>query len=75
MVSGLAIWMLKGAWIYVADDIPVLMKTLVQLRHPGLTVGSSSLLIAYVIGDLLMRTSKLGPTLRAVGVTAGLRRL
>ena len=22
MVSGLAIWVLKGAWIYVADEIP-----------------------------------------------------
>ena len=66
-VSGLAIWILKGAWLYVGDDIPVLVKAVSPspvLTLPWIVV---ILVVAYVVGDLLMRTSRLGPTLTAVG--------
>ena len=67
LVTGLAVWLLKGSWIYVGDMIPGLM-TLVRpspiFGLPWIFVG---LLPAYVIGDLLIRFSKLGPTLTAVG--------
>lgn len=67
LVSGLAIWILKGAWLYVAEEIPVLMKVLNPsplFALPWIFIG---LLLAYLIGDFLMRTSRLGPTLTAVG--------
>lgn len=67
LVSGLAIWILKGAWIYVADDIPGLAKTLTTSPILALPWVTLALLVAYILGDLLMRTSKLGPTLRASG--------
>ena len=67
LVSGLAIWILKGAWIYVAEDIPLLMKTLSNSPLLALPWVVVLLLAGYVVGDLLMRTSRLGPTLRAVG--------
>jgi len=67
LVSGLAIWILKGAWLYVAEQIPVLAKALTSspiFTLPWLVVA---LLIAYIVGDFLMRTSRLGSTLTAIG--------
>lgn len=67
LVSGLAIWILKGAWIYVADDIPMLMKTLKTSPILALPWVTLALFVAYILGDILMRTSRLGPLLRATG--------
>ncbi|MBX7233182.1 MAG: ABC transporter permease [Caldilineales bacterium] len=67
LVSGLAIWILKGAWFYVADQIPILLKVLNPSPLFALPWIFIALLIAYVVGDVLMRTSRLGPLLTAVG--------
>ena len=67
LVSGLAIWILKGAWFYVGDQIPSLLKVLNPSPLFALPWIFIALLIAYLVGDLLMRTSRLGPTLTAVG--------
>jgi ribose transport system permease protein len=67
LVSGLALWVLKGAWLYVADEIPVLLKVLNPSPLFALPWIFIALLIAYLVGDFLMRTSRLGPTLTAVG--------
>ena len=67
LVSGLAIWLLKGAWIYIGDKIPLLMKALAPSPLFGLPWVFIALLAAFIIGDLLVRTSRLGATLAAVG--------
>lgn len=67
LVSGLAIWILKGAWLYVADQIPVMLKVLNPSPLFALPWIFIALLIAYLLGDFLMRTSRLGPILTAVG--------
>ena len=67
LVSGLAIWILKGAWFYVGDQIPSLLKVLNPSPLFALPWIFIALLIAYLVGDFLMRTSRLGPTLTAVG--------
>lgn len=67
IVSGLAIWLLKGQWIYVGEIIPSLKFALAPTAIFGLPSIFLALLAAYLIGDLLMRTSRLGPTLSAVG--------
>ena len=67
IVSGLAIWLLKGQWIYVGEVIPSLKFALAPTPLFGLPPVFLVLLAAYLIGDLLMRTSRLGPTLSAVG--------
>jgi ribose transport system permease protein len=66
-VGGLAIWLLKGAWLYVGDRIPFLTNALAPSPILGLPRVFVVLVAMYVIGDLLMRTSRLGPTLSAVG--------
>ncbi len=67
LVWGLAIWLLKGTWIYVGEIIPLLQSTLEPSPLFGLPYAFLVLLAVYLIGDLLMRTSRLGPTLSAVG--------
>jgi ribose transport system permease protein len=67
MVWGLAIWLLKGQWIYVGEMIPLLKGVLAPSPLFNLSYIFLALLAAYLIGDLLMRTSRLGPTLSAVG--------
>jgi ribose transport system permease protein len=67
LVSGLAIWLLKGSWIYIGDKIPLLTKALAPSPVFGLPWVFLALVAAFVIGDTLMRTSRLGPTLSAVG--------
>ena len=68
MVWGLAIWLLKGTMDLRRRDDPVFEeRTRRLLRSLGLPYVFLVLLAAYLIGDLLMRTSRLGPTLSAVG--------
>jgi len=67
VANGVAIWLLKGAWLYIGDSIPALTKTLSPspfFELPWVFVGLAAL---FIIGDLLMRTSRLGPVLTAVG--------
>jgi ribose transport system permease protein len=67
MVWGLAIWLLKGQWIYVGEMVPALKGLLAPSPVFGFAYIFLALLAAYLIGDLLMRTSRLGPILCAVG--------
>jgi ribose transport system permease protein len=67
LVSGLAIWILKGTWLYVGDNIPILSQALATSPVFALPWLFVALVIAYLVGDFLMRTSRLGPTLTAVG--------
>ena len=67
LVAGLAIWILKGAWIYVGESIPSLLKTLAPSPILALPWVVVALLVSYIVGDFLMRTSRLGPILRSVG--------
>jgi len=66
-VSGLAIWLLKGAWLYIGDRIPLLTNTLAPSTVFGLPWVFVALVAMFIIGDVLMRTSRLGPILSAVG--------
>jgi ribose transport system permease protein len=66
-VSGLAIWLLKGAWLYIGDMIPLLTSTLAPSPIFDLPWVFIALVTLFIIGDVLMRTSRLGPTLAAVG--------
>jgi ribose transport system permease protein len=66
-VSGLAIWLLKGAWLYVGDRIPFLTNALAPSPVFGLPWVFVALAAMFIIGDVLMRTSRLGSTLSAVG--------
>ncbi|MBC8447456.1 MAG: ABC transporter permease [Chloroflexi bacterium] len=67
VANGLAIWLLKGAWLYVGDRIPSLTKALVPSPFFDLPWVFVGLVALFIIGDVLMRTSRLGPTLTAVG--------
>lgn len=67
IVWGLAIWLLKGQWIYVGEIIPQLKGVLSPSPIFGLSYVFLALLAAYMIGDLLMRTSRLGSIISAVG--------
>ena len=67
IVWGLAIWLLKGQWIYVGEMIPQLKSVLSPSPLFGLSYVFLALLAAYMIGDLLMRTSRLGSVISAVG--------
>jgi ribose transport system permease protein len=67
LVTGLATWLLQGAWIWIGDQVPLLL-TLVK-PSPVFKLAWIFLLLlpAYIIGDLLIRFTRLGPTLTAVG--------
>jgi ribose transport system permease protein len=67
LINGLAVWLLKGAWIYVGDMIPMMTKVVSESPVFGLPWIFVGLFPAYVIGDLMMRFTRLGPTLTAVG--------
>jgi ribose transport system permease protein len=67
MVWGLAIWLLKGQWIYVGEMVPALKSVLGPSPLFGVAYVFLALLAAYLIGDLLMRTTRLGSILCAVG--------
>jgi len=67
LVTGLMTWLLQGSWIWIGDQIPLF----IQLVKPSPVFGLAWIVVlvlpAYIIGDLLIRFSKLGPTLTAVG--------
>jgi ribose transport system permease protein len=67
LVSGLAIWILKGTWLYLGEMIPMLQTIVAPSPLFGLPWIFVGVLALYIVGDLLMRTSKIGPTLTAVG--------
>lgn len=66
-VLGLATWLLQGSWLYVGDKIPFLTNVLAPSPIFGFPRLFVVLLSMFIIGDILMRTSRLGPTLTAVG--------
>ena len=66
-VQGLAVWLLQGQWLYVGDIIPGLTKVLAPSPVFDLPWMFLILVALYVIGDILMRTSKLGATITSVG--------
>jgi ribose/xylose/arabinose/galactoside ABC-type transport system permease subunit len=67
LVSGLAIWILKGTWLYLGEMIPMLQKIVAPSPFFALPWIFVIVVALYVVGDLLMRTSKIGPILTAVG--------
>jgi ribose transport system permease protein len=67
VVIGLTNWLLQGAWIYIRDKIPMLLTVVTPSPIFGMPWLFVMLLPAYVIGDLLIRFSVLGPILTAVG--------
>ncbi len=67
LISGLALWLVSGTYIYVGDQIPFLTSALAPSPFLGLPRVFWPLLAAFIIGDLLIRTSRLGPILTAVG--------
>ncbi len=67
LVAGLTYWMLQGAWIVFSDKIPILLRILTPSPIFGLPWLFLMVLLAYIIGDLLIRFTKLGPILTAVG--------
>ena len=67
LVTGLATWLLQGSWIYIGDRIPILSKLVAPSPVFGFAWIFLLLLPAYIIGDLLVRFSRLGSTLTAVG--------
>ena len=67
VIYGLALWLLKGAWLYVGDIVPFVTKAVSPSRFFDLPYLFLALLAAFIIGDVLMRTSRLGPILTAVG--------
>jgi len=67
LVLGLTTWLLQGAWIYIGDIIPGLSTLVKPSPIFGLPWVFVFLLPAYVVGDLLIRFSKIGPILTATG--------
>jgi ribose transport system permease protein len=67
LVAGLATWLLQGQWIYIGDQVPLLSKLVMPSPFFNFSWIFFFLLPAYIIGDLLVRFTKLGPTLTAVG--------
>jgi len=67
LVNGLAIWLLKGRWLYIGDNVPFLTNALAPSPILGLPPVFLGLVAAFIIGDVLIRTSRLGPTLTSVG--------
>lgn len=66
-VTGLSQWLLKGQWFYVGDKMPDLVKMLAPSPFFDLPWAFLMLLAAVIVGDLLIRTSRLGPMLSAIG--------
>jgi len=67
LVAGLATWLLQGSWIWMGDQIPLFIRLVKPSPVFGLAWIVLLVLPAYVIGDLLIRFSRLGPILTAVG--------
>jgi len=66
-IAGLLIWLMNGNFIYQAGRIPLLEK--IALTGPIQAVPWMFVIyvVAVIIGDVIMRTTKLGPILAAVG--------
>jgi ribose transport system permease protein len=66
-IVGLLIWLLNGNWIYQEGKIPFLEK----VAHTGPVTGIPWMfviyLVAVIISDVIVRTTRLGPILSAVG--------
>ena len=66
-ITGLLIWLLNGTFIYMEKSIPFLEK----VSHVGPAEGYPWVFIFYlgavIVGDIAMRTTRLGPILTAVG--------
>jgi ribose transport system permease protein len=66
-ITGLLIYLLRGNWIYQEGRIPLLEK----FAHTGPVAGVPWMFVVYVVavivGDVAMRTTRLGPLLTAVG--------
>ena len=67
LLAGLSNWLLKGTWIYMLEQIPLLTKVSAPSPILGLSWLFVGLLLAYIIGDLAIRFTILGPILTAVG--------
>jgi ribose transport system permease protein len=67
LVAGLTNWFLQGAWIDFIDRIPLLRSVLTPSPVFGLPWLFLMVLLAYIIGDLLIRLTVLGPILSSVG--------
>jgi ribose transport system permease protein len=66
-ITGLLIWLLNGSYIYMEKSIPFLDK----IAHVGPAEGYPWAFVVYVllviVGDVAMRTTRLGPILTGVG--------
>jgi ribose transport system permease protein len=60
-------WLLKGQWLDVGSQMRHLVKLIAPSPFFGLPWTFLALLAAVIIGDLLVRTSRLGPLLSATG--------
>jgi ribose/xylose/arabinose/galactoside ABC-type transport system permease subunit len=67
LIAGVTIWMLQGAWIDIMDQIPMLLNVLKPSPIFGLPWLFLLGVLAYIIGDLLIRFTVLGPILSSVG--------
>ena len=66
-VGGLVIWLLKGRWIYTGDDIPTLDALFSSSPFLDLPWIFLFYVLLVLIGDLIIRTSKVGIYLKATG--------
>ncbi|MCX6031533.1 MAG: ABC transporter permease [Chloroflexi bacterium] len=66
-IAGLLIWLLNGNFIYQEGRIPLLEKLALTGPIEGLPWGFVIYVALVIIGDVIMRTTKLGPILSAVG--------
>ena len=66
-VGGLVIWLLKGRWIYTGDDIPTLDALFSSSPFLDLPWIFLFYVLLVLIGDLIVRTSKVGIYLKATG--------
>jgi ribose/xylose/arabinose/galactoside ABC-type transport system permease subunit len=66
-ITGLSEWLLKGQWLDVGSQMRHLVKLIAPSPFFGLPWTFLALLAAVIIGDLLVRTSRLGPLLSATG--------
>jgi ribose transport system permease protein len=68
LIAGLTNWLVQGSWISTLDKTPLLVSVLQPSPVFGLPWLFVLLLLpAYIIGDLLIRLTVVGPLLTAVG--------
>ena len=59
LVTGLATWLLQGSWIWMGDQIPLFINLVKPSPVFGLAWIVLLVLPAYIIGDLLIRFTRL----------------